>query len=414
LALSHDTLTKELATTDYGDVFAYHNAWGARPPASPDRLMLFGVRPATRKPTPNEVSKAGVDADRDLLRVRLAQALTFADPANEVKTFPSGLNVSLFQDHIVSRSDPFGGTFAELMLPYLGSRGGDYQLKDGDNNIVRRDLPPPLYREGERAQPDWLFNFLRNPTPIRPQVILRMPKFNMSDEEAKALVNYFAAADKIGNPGIGLAYPYLTVPEQQDTYQREQALAYWERTNKEEGLKARLKRVQDEDVPAAKKKVDDAKTDVERKDAERGVAVVNAQIKALQGFVADPKEAAQSLYWHDAYKLVATPGKSICLDCHRVGGVAAAKEQGPPLELSFNRLRPGWTEHWMANPDRLLTYPSVMPQNFPRKGTPVFQDLMPGSSLEQVRAIRDVLMNLPKVADLPVNRSFREATTGGK
>ncbi len=417
LAFTHNTITKDLPVTDYGDVFAYHNAWGNRPPAT-DYLAVYATRPATRKPSARETNEPlSLDPDRDLLSARLAEALAFTDPENnyKVKTFPAGVNVSLPQDQLVARSDPFGGTFAELMVPYLGrSRGGEYQLKDGDNNIARRDLPPPLYREGERVQPDWLFNFLRNPTHIRPQVILRMPKFNMSDEEAQTLVNYFAAADKTSNPGIGLAYPYTTVREQQDTYRDDLARRYWERTNKEQGLQARIKKLQDEELPAAKKKIDDAKTDVERKDAERGVAVVNAQVKALQSFLANKDEAARSLYWHDAYKLIATPGKSICLDCHRVGAVTAAKEQGPPLELSFNRLRPGWTEHWMANPDRLFTYPSVMPQNFPKSGQPVFQDLMPGTSLQQIGAIRDVLMNLPKVADMPVNRSYREATTGGK
>ncbi|HEX5271255.1 MAG TPA: hypothetical protein VFW33_12230, partial [Gemmataceae bacterium] len=357
---------------------------------------------------------AELDPDRDLLSVRLAKALSFNDAEGKVKVLPASAYVGLFPEQLASRSDPLGGTFADLMVPYLGKRGGEYLLKDGDNNIARRDLPPPLYREGERTQPDWLFNFIRNPRQIRPLVILRMPKFNMSEDEARALVNYFGAADKTGNPGAGLTYPYAQVREQQDAYKEDAARTYWERTGKEEGLKARLKQLQETDLAAAKKKVDDAKSDVEKKDAERGVAVVNAQIKALQGYAADPGEAAKSLYWHDAYKLIATPGRSICLDCHNVGDVKSTKPQGPPLELSFDRLRPGWTEYWMANPDRLLTYPSVMPQNFPRHGPPVFQDLLPGTSPQQVEAIRDVLMNLPKAADLPVNRSYREAATGGK
>jgi hypothetical protein len=236
----------------------------------------------------------------------------------------------------------------------------------------------------------------------------------MSEDEARALVNYFAAADKTGNPGIGLTYPYAQVREQQPTYRDDKAREYWERTGKEQGLQARLKKLQDEALPAAKKVLADAKGDAEKKDAERGVAVVNAQIKGLQGLLADPGEASRSLYWHDAYKLIATPVQSVCMECHSVGDVKASKEQGPPLELSFDRLRPGWTEAWLANPDRLLTYPSVMPQNFPRHGPPASPDLVPGTSPERVEAIRDVLMNLPKVADLPVNRTYREAITGGK
>jgi hypothetical protein len=54
-------------------------------------------------------------------------------------------------------------------------------------------LPPPLHHEGEKVQTDWLHDFLMDPTLIRPAVVLRMPNFHMSSEEAAALVDYFAA-----------------------------------------------------------------------------------------------------------------------------------------------------------------------------------------------------------------------------
>ena len=54
-------------------------------------------------------------------------------------------------------------------------------------------LPPPLHDEGEKVQTDWLHDFLMDPTPIRPAVVLRMPNFHMSSDEASKLVNYFAA-----------------------------------------------------------------------------------------------------------------------------------------------------------------------------------------------------------------------------
>src|SRR5690606_23760909 len=54
-------------------------------------------------------------------------------------------------------------------------------------------LPPPLHDEGVKVQTDWLHAFLLDPHPIRPAVLLRMPNFNMTPEEATALVNYFAA-----------------------------------------------------------------------------------------------------------------------------------------------------------------------------------------------------------------------------
>ncbi len=62
-------------------------------------------------------------------------------------------------------------------------------------------LPPPLVGEGKKVQSEWLYEFLLDPYPIRPAVVLRMPKFNMSPDEASSLVNYFAAVD-------GADYPY--------------------------------------------------------------------------------------------------------------------------------------------------------------------------------------------------------------
>jgi mono/diheme cytochrome c family protein len=62
-------------------------------------------------------------------------------------------------------------------------------------------LPPPLVGEGTKVQSNWLYEFLLDPYPIRPAVVLRMPKFNMSADDAKKLVNYFAAVD-------GANYPY--------------------------------------------------------------------------------------------------------------------------------------------------------------------------------------------------------------
>src|SRR5207302_8307111 len=117
-------------------------------------------------------------------------------------------------------SEPYGGKFANLIvsskyLTQLDSQGYP-TFPNGESPASRKALPPPLLREGEKTQPGWLFQFLRNPTVIRPITILRMPRFNMSDEEAMDLVNYFAAVDRINNPGIGLTYPYVPPMPQRD------------------------------------------------------------------------------------------------------------------------------------------------------------------------------------------------------
>jgi cytochrome c551/c552 len=61
-------------------------------------------------------------------------------------------------------------------------------------------LPPPLHHEGEKVQTDWLHDFLMDPTAIRPAVVMRMPNFHMSSDEAAKLVNYFAAASNAEFP----------------------------------------------------------------------------------------------------------------------------------------------------------------------------------------------------------------------
>ena len=51
-------------------------------------------------------------------------------------------------------------------------------------------MAPDLTREGSSVQRAWLVNFLKRPNTLRPALIRRMPKFNMTDEEAAVLADY--------------------------------------------------------------------------------------------------------------------------------------------------------------------------------------------------------------------------------
>jgi hypothetical protein len=62
-----------------------------------------------------------------------------------------------------------------------------------------------------KVQTPWLYSFLKNPERIRHETVLRMPQFNMSDREAQAFANYFAAVD-------GTEYPYQNIPQRQPAY----------------------------------------------------------------------------------------------------------------------------------------------------------------------------------------------------
>ena len=174
-------------------------------------------------------------------------------------------------------------------------------------------------------------------------------------------------------------------------------------------LKSRLTAAQD----ALKSAKDDEK------------AAKQAEVEALQGEVdrADKEGAANDAaellaqwqspeaYKTDAYRLATHP--NICLNCHNVGSVKIQGAKGPDLGLAAERLRPEWTMMWVANPDRMFGYSPTMPQNFPNDSVQ-YQEYLAGDPREQVRAVRDVLMDLPRLENLPANRATRAGLTGGK
>src|SRR5262249_19911418 len=73
----------------------------------------------------------------------------------------------------------------------------------------------------------------------------RMPRFNMSEDEARALVNYFAAGDRQKNPGIGLTYPYVNVRQREEGYLSQRSKRYVERLTQEKKLESRVARMKD-------------------------------------------------------------------------------------------------------------------------------------------------------------------------
>lgn len=60
--------------------------------------------------------------------------------------------------------------------------------------------PPLLDGEGEKVQANWLFAFLKQPTPIRPWLRIRMPTFSLSDSETNSIIGYFNGLSKVEIP----------------------------------------------------------------------------------------------------------------------------------------------------------------------------------------------------------------------
>lgn len=62
------------------------------------------------------------------------------------------------------------------------------------------DMAPDLTWEGSSVQRQWLVEFLKNPNTLRPALIRRMPKFNLTDGEANELTDYIMTVYQ--NPAI--------------------------------------------------------------------------------------------------------------------------------------------------------------------------------------------------------------------
>jgi cytochrome c2 len=120
-----------------------------------------------------------------------------------------GETVFAFEQNALPLRPAVGGTLANLLPPVVVQHDQARQAAELPNASLEKKKikdalafgPPPLVNEGRKVQTTWLHDFLLDPYPIRPMAVLRMPKFNMSAEEASILVDYFAAVD-------GAEYPY--------------------------------------------------------------------------------------------------------------------------------------------------------------------------------------------------------------
>jgi cbb3-type cytochrome oxidase cytochrome c subunit len=100
--------------------------------------------------------------------------------------------------------DGSGGAIRESIARNLMAEG---KSEDEARTLAPSFAPPILEGEGSKVQPDWLFRFLKGPTPIRPWLQVRMPTFGLSDQQANTLVHHFAARDRRD-------FPFQTLDQQ--------------------------------------------------------------------------------------------------------------------------------------------------------------------------------------------------------
>jgi mono/diheme cytochrome c family protein len=493
--------------------FPMHHLWTGKNPPPGDRVVAAGVQARMVLPDQDDDEPAS-----PRLWVKLAEALRFVDPdarqkgpldipaSSTVKIPLAALSPELKDaktqsevDRVLAPKSPFGGAFADLLVPYLiakdPNRYKPYKPNPAliDSAEARGSLPPALFGEGERVQPQWLYQFLLNPTKVREMSILRMPKFHLSQHEAKTLIDYFAAVERISNPGMGLTYPGEEIPQQaaldaqwwrdkneeylhrlklrgprldkleklnEQLKQAKQAKDKAEQQKLEQEIKqveaeadtrwytlrlgkyqdawdeaAKLAREEmkpvitrgekkladyDEQIGKLKEQLKKTKDKDEQKKVEQEITTVQASRDTLDGQLKPMKQAFKDVsaeefqkqwcdnqaYAADAYRMIVN--KQMCLQCHQVGPYKSSDEkgvQGPALALAHQRLRPEWTFRWIATPQRHVMYPSLMPVNF-KRDVREFQDTLAGDSLQQIEAVRDVLMDFPRIMALPVNQQW--------
>jgi hypothetical protein len=100
----------------------------------------------------------------------------------------------------------------------------------------------------------------------------------------------------------------------------------------------------------------------------------------------------------DALKIVTD--NNFCVKCHLLGDfvpTGAESARAPQLDDVFRRLRPNFTQDWIANPKRILPY-TGMPVNIP-PDKPVSQDLFKGDSQQQLDAVVDLLLNFDRYTE---------------
>ncbi|MHC4402144.1 MAG: hypothetical protein ACYTG0_20950 [Planctomycetota bacterium] len=253
-------------------------------------------------------AEVGISDPRRIARQSPEEAAASGDPPPRQIVRPT------YSPHLAAIRPPVGGTFARLLFPHA---------IDEDKPAVMETwnwLPPPLAGEGRKVEPAWLHDYLLEPFPIRPSVVLRMPKYRMSPDEAGKLVDYFAAQS-------GVDFPYGS------------------------------------DSP------------------NRGI---------------DPATEApeQSGRLDDAMQVV-IDRTTFCAKCHLIGDFSPGGEVttvlAPRLDRVAGRLRREYVRRWIANPKSLLPY-TGMPVNFPPSGPPLGQDLLKGSSLEQLNVVIELLL----------------------
>jgi cytochrome c2 len=206
--------------------------------------------------------------------------------------------------------------------------------------------PPDLLGQGIKTNPQWLFHFMKEPAfvaidgvadsdRVRPWHAIRMPTFELSDDEARKIVRYFAALSEAPNDFESVEPDSLV------------------------GADARFAQEQ------------------------------TREIKDLN----DP-EGKKKLRFQVGDRLAETEILFRALECKKCHSTEAELENAAPnfRHTRGGRLRPAWIRKWLWNPSKLQPG-TAMPTFFANEKGPKtdFKAFHGGIPDDQIRALRDYI-----------------------
>lgn len=150
-------------------------------------------------------------------KLRMPQFNLSAEQRTAVTTFVLGLvkdEIPATKRHVYDPNDELRNRGMRIVANrncvgchQLEEFGGDYAQFVNDPSLA----PPLLTPTGAKVQPEWLIDFIHEPTTIRPWLEVRMPTFGFEREEISALVGMFQGISRVEE-----RYPFLDESQMTD------------------------------------------------------------------------------------------------------------------------------------------------------------------------------------------------------
>ncbi len=259
-------------------------------------------------------------------------------------------------------------------------------IAGGDADAARAYFPPLLDGQGARTQPEWLFNFLTDPSMgagagskahLRPWMSARMPTFGFNQQELNDLIAYFAHEETWHTANDPAKWDALAEEF------RSKFDGYDNRGMKEGGAEKR----QLYDALLARNYRDSGGTFLHQTDY--------PYLSQLEWELGDER--------HEMARRFFTSPQLNCIQCHMPGGIIpegkTAADMAPVLNLAKNRLQPNWVKRWLEGPGRYqpgTKMPSLWAEeNGVRE--PIHDKLQ--DAHEEMYLIRDYLFSEPFAED---------------